>query len=105
MIPGVWAAGTVAVDGGLTGLDPGVPGGRVPVAVAVSVDRAVVEVGLGHRVGAGARLDWRLGASGLAAVVAGQIGPVVRAPAGAVPTSVTVTLVRATLPVLVTRKL
>ncbi len=35
--PGDWAAGTEAVDGGLTGFEPGVPGGGVPVAVAVSV--------------------------------------------------------------------
>ena len=40
-----------------------------------------------------------------ASVVSGHVGPVVKAPAGEVGTSLTATEVRVTLPVLVTKKL
>ena len=86
------------------------PEGAVPWVVAWSDDRAVVDVGLGHRIGAGegGHLARYQGRGGAPEHVPG--GPLrlwhvaVTPPAGAVGTSVTPTEVKVTLPVLMTVK-
>ena len=88
------------------------PDGDNPVAVALVDHLAVVDVGLGHRVGGGedGSPDREAGRwSAPSTCPTGfdrlwQVGPVVSAPAGGAGLSVTPTPVRSTLPLLVTSK-
>ncbi len=83
-----------------------------PVAVDVSLTDPVVQVGLGHVVGAGERghlawhqlvlVDAEHDPVGVARLM--QVGPPVSAPAGETGSSVTPTPVRVTFPVLETTK-